>query len=44
MWLLASAGRRRLVATVIALVVALAILSGVLPFVGGGGHGISLIP
>jgi hypothetical protein len=42
--LLASAGRRRLVASVIVLAVALAILSVVLPFVGGGGHGVSLIP
>jgi hypothetical protein len=42
--LVASAGRRRLIAVVVALVVALGILSVVLPSVGGGGHGVSLIP
>jgi hypothetical protein len=40
----AGAGRRRLVTAVIVLVVALGVLSVVLPFVGGGGHGVSLIP
>ena len=44
MRLVAGAGRRRLIAAVVALVVALGILSFVLPFVGEGGHGISLIP
>jgi hypothetical protein len=42
--LVASSGRRRLIAAAIALVVALGILSVVLPFVGGGEHGVSLIP
>jgi hypothetical protein len=42
--LAASAGRRRLIAALIALVVTLGILSVLLPFVGGGGHGVSPIP
>ena len=40
----ATPGRRGMVAVLVALVAALAILSVVLPFVGGGGHGVSLIP
>jgi hypothetical protein len=40
----ATPGRRALTAVLIALVATLAILSVVLPFVGGGGHGVSLIP
>jgi hypothetical protein len=42
--LVARAGRRGLIAALITLVVAIGILSVVLPLVGGGGHGVSLIP
>jgi len=41
---LASFGKRRLLVALLALVVALAVLSFVLPYVGGGGHGVSPLP
>ena len=40
----AAGGRRRLVLGVVVVVLALGILSVVLPYVGGGGHGLSPIP
>jgi hypothetical protein len=40
----ATRGRRALTAVLVALVGTLAILSVVLPFVGGGAHGVSVIP
>jgi hypothetical protein len=43
MRLVAASGRRRLIATALAVVVVLGILSLVLPYVGGG-HGLSPLP
>lgn len=44
MRLVAASGRRRLLVTALAVVVVLGILSLVLPYVGGGGHGLSPLP
>jgi hypothetical protein len=40
----AFASRRRVLAGALALVLALAVLAAVLPYVGGGRHGISPLP